>query len=230
MADRGSPLYALKWKRWDMQSGPPICAARASARRTSGNGSGSSGKGWATPAARDWRSESASDEFNQARAEHLRGKPLSWEATLAGWPTPTVGNADGSQLAKGASATGRRPDGSKATVSLPQVASLSGWPTPVCNDDNKTPEAHLAMKKRMGERDGTGCNRAAITLLQVMAQTVGPARLTAHGEMLTGSTAGMASGGRLNPAHSRWLMGFPAEWDACAPTATPSSRKSRRPS
>lgn len=35
------------------------------------------------------------------------------------------------------------------------------WPTPVANDDNKTPEAHLAMKQRMGG------NRTAITSLNV---------------------------------------------------------------
>ena len=51
-------------------------------------------------------------------------------------------------------------------------ADCSGWPTPVANDDNKTPEAHLAMKLRMGERDGTGSQRIAITSLQVMAQTL----------------------------------------------------------
>jgi hypothetical protein len=49
-------------------------------------------------------------------------------------------------------------------------SGCSSWPTAVANDDNKTPEAHLAMKKRMGERDGSNANRTAITSLNVMVQ------------------------------------------------------------
>jgi len=49
MAGNGSPLYALIWSQWDMQSGPPICRLRASALRTSDSDCG----GWPTPRAND---------------------------------------------------------------------------------------------------------------------------------------------------------------------------------
>lgn len=55
---------------------------------------------------------------------------------------------------------------------VPSMPRTSGpgsslWPTPVANDDNKTPEAHMAMKRRM-----KGGPRSTITSLQVMAKAV----------------------------------------------------------
>ncbi|MNO99129.1 hypothetical protein D3C76_908940 [compost metagenome] len=41
-------------------------------------------------------------------------------------------------------------------------------------------------------------------------------RVTRDGVMLTGLNAVTENSGQLNPAHSRWLMGFPPEWDDCA--------------
>jgi len=39
---------------------------------------------------------------------------------------------------------------------------------------------------------------------------------------------GCAAGMQLNANLARWLMGIPAGWHTCAPTATPLSRKSRK--
>ncbi len=58
----GSPEYALTWKRWDIGSGVPICALRASARYIQGRGFG----GLPTPLATDHKG-GHSNPFHPAR-------------------------------------------------------------------------------------------------------------------------------------------------------------------
>jgi hypothetical protein len=65
---------------------------------------------------------------------------------------------------------------------------------------------------------------------KISTDTLDVAAQLAFGRTVIGSPAATVKPGQLNPAHSRWLMGLPPEWDVCAPTVMPSSRKSRKPS
>ncbi len=134
------------------------------------------------------------------------------------WPTPTTRDwKDGAECAN-----------VPLNSLLGRVAWLAGWPTPTTQDDNcsRVPNPQEYSMKRLARKGA--CTNLAQTAQAWAADA--PARLTVSGEMLTGSDAGMESGGQLNPAHSRWLMGLPPEWDDCAPMATPSTRKLRVPS
>ena len=178
LAGLGSPLYALTWKRLAMPLGPPVCRLAASALRTSdtdfsgwpsphansSTGSGREGReggmniqtaaqltGWPTPTSQD--SASSGVAGYPPTATHHSGTTLTDAARMA-WPTPTVGNATGSQMSRDASPTGRKPDGSKATVTLPAIARLTApWPTTRAADGEKnvrTLEGSMAEIARKG--------------------------------------------------------------------------------
>ncbi len=199
----GSTLYKLTWKPWAMPSGRLRFRLRASARRTSETEL----IGWPTPIASNGR---GAGNFNRQGGVNLQTAVL-----LAGWPTPTA--TDG----KGGYQSGRIRNGKLSTDRLDVAAQLAGWPTPTTSN-NRSPCPQEAM--RTYRENGTKIQKR----LQDVAALCGPARLTASGEMLTGCTAGMESGGQLDPDHSRWLMGFPPEWEDCAPTETPSTLKRRQ--
>lgn len=123
------------------------------------------------------------------------------------WPTPT---------------TRDWKDGANPNVDVPlnallgRVVWLASWPTPTASDEKWRYSTTEAAQRRLD----SGKQACA----EVFAHLTEPARFTASGQLLTGSDAGTASGGPLSPAHSRWLMGYPAVWCVCAPTATRSTR------
>jgi hypothetical protein len=159
--------------------------------------------GWPTPTTRDWKD---GQECRNVPENALLGRVV-WQA---GWPTPTVTDA----------ARGIEYDPMAKNMTLNMAAARSGWPTPnASNVKNAYQDPDKVIARKEAGRQSN---------LQDFAAMAGPARLTATGELLTGSTAGMESGGQLNPAHSRWLMGLPPAWDDCAPMAMRLSRKSRQ--
>jgi hypothetical protein len=123
------------------------------------------------------------------------------------------------------------------------------WPTPVARDDQKSPEAHLAMKARMpgGPRKGITSLTVAVKAWPTPQARDGKGPFPGHrqgGRDLPGQATAFRSGhptpttgtpGRrspsamvLNPPWVEWLMGWPIGWTDCARSATASYRSWQR--
>ena len=208
LENTGSMIYSLSWKDKVTPAGRPYCQRQASAPRTNAIDFSLVRTNWQTPTVTciHERSEEATQRRKEFRAsigrESLAPGNLAEQASLylTGWPTPTTrDHKDGAECLN-----------VPINSLLGRQVWMANWPTPCAN--NSTGAGHQG-------RDGGHNLQTAVSLLQ-------PTRITASGELLTGSDAAMENSGQLSPAHSRWLMGFPPEWDACAVMAMPSCRKS----
>jgi hypothetical protein len=120
------------------------------------------------------------------------------------WPTTTVQDSRSSGSIGYPKTTTHTPG-----LTLTDAANLCSWATPQNRDHKGEP---LKGPHDRGTK-GPPLNEQA--------------RL-ASGSPAIGSPVPTGKRGRLNPAHSRWLMGYPPVWDDCAVTAMPSSRKSQQ--
>ncbi len=218
----GSTLFRQTWKQKATPRGRQYWAHTASAHRTSG----SDFTGWPTTTRQDSASSGAAG-YSTESGRHS-GITLTDAARMAGWPTTTTSDHTGAghaaqggfnlrTVASWATPTTRdHKDGASAgtapTNGLLGRQVWGAWPTPMVRDHfpAHTPEYILAKKA-----EGHGMSN-----LNDHAELAGP--------MPSSSPAQTAKGGQLNPAHSRWLMGYPAVWQVCADTAMRSCRKSPR--
>ena len=247
-ASLGSTLYKLTWKARVTPQHRLIYALRASAPRTSVNAC----IGWPTPRGSDQHCEKEDAAAKEMNRRHTGGgAKLAVLAHLTGWPTPNASDGSGGGQAKRVGGThssqlsdhvmltgwpttsardwhsasgspeflaGRADQTRGKPLSEEAFVQLAGWPTPTTRDGKGGYQGGRI-------RDG----QISTDTLDVTAQQVvgiGPARRTASGAILIGSSAEMESGGQLAPAHSLWLMGFPPEWESSAPQVTRSSRRS----
>ena len=120
------------------------------------------------------------------------------------WHTPTC------HIAKEA---GYPAEFTRNTISLTAEAYIATWPTPCASDDRdrgRWENPAIQRRVKLGKQ----------VMLSMLAQ--------GSGTIIDGPSEQTEKRGALNPEFVCWLMGFPPEWDACAPTAMPSSRKLRR--
>jgi hypothetical protein len=213
----GSTLYSLSWKSMTTPAGRWLYQLQASTPRT--REIGFTLAAWPTAAASDpsggGSGKNAMEKMLGIKrpSGHSKSTSLRDFVQLASWPTASA--TDG----KGGYQGGRIRNGKISLDRLDVVAQLSTWPSPCAQNGEINPirdPLKVIARRKAGRQQN----------LQDVVSLCEAVRITATGEVLTGCSAGMDASGQLNPAHSRWVMGFPPVWDDCAVTAMQSSHQS----
>ena len=228
----GSPEYVLTWKHWDMRSGVPICALRASHRPTSAKDY----IGWPTPGV-SRSTESMEATKNWGDRPNKNGQNLEGVAALSGWTTPQA--HDSSPRGAGQK---QKHGTMHGCADLNADAKMAGWASPRVSDTcNKSWETKCARNSKhlsegRNQRKGVGgptlpmlagwvsptaqdSNRGSLPPRPQDSGT--PLSQQVSGMTVDGTSAGMknTAGFLLNPRFSLWLMGFPVAWASCGERA-----------
>jgi hypothetical protein len=152
------------------------------------------------------------------------------------WPTATTPSG-GQTVPAGTSLSGKRPDGTKAQVTLQNIV-LAVYPTLTVNDskNNASPSQF--------KRHTQALNVMAVALWSTIRASDGAKggpnmSFGAGGSPLPSQVSTVANtsnapmengGGSLHPEFAGWVMGYPPAWLSCAPSETPSIRARPQPS
>jgi hypothetical protein len=205
--------------------------------------------GWGTPVSNP-ANGTAEKFMERKRSAQARGiqmgdtiSDVQMQAQLAGWQTPNVmgggatsrggdrinelllgGEAKGAQLSGWPTPCQQDgPNGgpSQGSDRLPGAVPLAGWPTPMSAPTSENSHNQVSGQLR---KQYDPMKKEAFAIRGKLD------RSTMQIGFCVETLPENQAGGPLNPSHSRWLMGLPAEWDDCAPTETRSTRKPRKAS
>ena len=147
--------------------------------------------------------------------------PLTAGTECGSWPTPHGFSQDGRS---------HGPSGNE----LGRAVNRSLWPMPTVPNGGRSPKGGMSATGMTP--DGKKRQVDLRHMVNMVAKGMWPTPTTSDWKSGSKGTQGNSRplseevGGSLNPTWVEWLMGFPLGWTALKPSATPSSRKSRKSS